>query len=476
MRCTTLTSFANLLLISAMKETGVSEQNLPIYSSQDEDRERLDLIVNANQIGIWDWQVQTGLLTCNHHWAEMLGFTLDELEPINFNTWSENLHPDDLIKAEKALKQHFTGQRDIYIAELQLRHKSGDYVWVKTSGKVIEWNDDRKPTRMLGIHLNINEEKKKDESLLVISQLLNQSQQIAKVGGWELDLKTGVLFWTDETYRIHDTSPDEFNPTVDAGVGYFLPESKELISKALDDAINHGIGYDLELQTYTTKHRLIDVRTTCVVTQENGVSRRLTGIFQDICEQKAIQRRLEQSNAELAGANSALKYSAHYDPLTGLPNRYLLADRMQQAITKSVRNETFVAVAFIDVDGFKAVNDSYGHDVGDELLKRIASELKSTLREGDTLSRIGGDEFVAILDNLSEPSESKEILSRMLEAVRQPLTVSAKDVHVSASIGLTIYPIDSDDPDHLLRHADQAMYVAKQKGKNCYHMFDIEND
>ena len=137
-----------------------------------------------------------------------------------------------------------------------------------------------------------------EKKISLTSQLLNESQQIAKLGGWKLNIKTGDLFWTDETYRIHDTSPEEFNPTVDAGVSYFLPESKEIISKALDDAINKGIGYDLELETYTTKGRKIDVRTTCRVTQENGVPIELMGIFQDITLQHKINKELKQKKNE----------------------------------------------------------------------------------------------------------------------------------------------------------------------------------
>jgi diguanylate cyclase (GGDEF)-like protein len=330
-------------------------------------------------------------------------------------------------------------------------------VWVQSSGKLVERDDEGKPKRMIGTHLDITERKNNDERMTVTTQLLNESQQVGRLGGWKLDLKTGKLLWTDETYRIHDTSPEEFNPTVDAGVDYFLPESKEMITKALDEAINKGIGYDLELETFTTKDRKIDVRTTCTVTLEKGVPVRLAGIFQDISDQKNNQRKLEKSNRDLADANSALKLSAYYDALTGLPNRNLLTDRIEQALAKSARNKTFVAIAFIDLDGFKVVNDSHGHNVGDGLLKMVAKQLMKVLREGDTLSRFGGDEFVAVIDDLCEPIQSDEIVTRMLEAVSSTLRVEGKLLKISASIGMTIYPRDSASPDQLLRHADQAM-------------------
>jgi diguanylate cyclase (GGDEF)-like protein/PAS domain S-box-containing protein len=451
--------------------------NTPQFSNQhDDNRERLELVINATGVGIWDWQVQTGELTFNKRWAAIIGHTVEELQPIQFNTWSSNLHPDDLKKAQSLLAQHFNGEIELYEVEARMKHKSGHYVWVLASGKVVERDDEGQPKRMIGTHLDITERKNNEERMIVTTQLLNESQQVGRLGGWELDLKTGDLFWTDETYRIHEASPEEFNPTVDASVGYFLPESKEIMSKALDDAINNGISYDLELETYTTKGRKIDVRTTCTVMQEAGISVRLTGIFQDISDHKANQRKLEKSNLDLANANSALKLSAHYDPLTGLPNRNLLADRIEQAVAKSLRNDKYVAIAFIDLDGFKGVNDSHGHNVGDELLKIVANQLMQVLREGDTLSRFGGDEFVAVIDDLDNPWESDSIVSRMLESVSATLVVQEKLFKISASIGITFYPLDSASPDQLLRHADQAMYMAKQEGKNRSHVFDIEKD
>jgi len=447
-----------------------------IHTQHDNNQERLELVINTTGVGIWDWQVQTGELTFNKRWAEIIGYTLGELQPIQFNTWSTNLHPDDLIKAEGLLKEHFTGQLELYEVEARMRHKAGHYVWVLALGKVVERNSQGSPKRMIGTHLDITERKSNEERMLVTSQLLNETQQIAKLGGWELDLKTNVLYWTEETYRIHDTSPDEFNLTVDAGVSYFLPESKEIISLALDDALNNGVGYDLELETYTTKGRKIDVRTTCTVTLEKGMPVRLAGIFQDISEQKANQRKLEKSNLDLAAANSALKLSAHYDLLTGLPNRSLLVDRIEHAMSKTHRNKKFVAVAFIDLDGFKEVNDIHGHNVGDELLKKVASQLQDVLREEDTLSRFGGDEFVAVIDDLSAPAESDVILSRMLESVSSTHCIENKLLKITASIGVTFYPLDKASPDQLLRHADLAMYIAKQKGKNRSYTFDIEKD
>ncbi len=444
--------------------------------TKSDNEERLELIINATGVGIWDWQVQTEELTFNQRWAEIIGFKVAELQPLTFDTWANSVHPHDLPRAKELLKKHWSGEIDLYTVEIRMRHKRGHYVWILASGKVVEWEIDGKPKRMIGTHLDITERKERERERSIASQLLQESQKVAKVGGWELNLETGLLTWTAETYRIHETSPEQFDPSVDAGVDHFLPDSREQISLALDRAINNGEGYDLELETYTAKGRRIDVRTTCNVTQKNGVTVRLTGIFQDISEQKDIQRKLEMSNHNLEEANTALQLSAHYDALTELPNRILLSDRMQHAMTQCARRNQFVAIAFIDLDGFKVINDRYGHSAGDQFLRKIANELKLSLRQGDTLARIGGDEFVAVIDDLNETKDSHPILTRLLEAATTELDIYDNRLKVTASIGVTFYPQNNCSPDQLLRQADQAMYKAKQLGKNRWHIFDLEQD
>jgi diguanylate cyclase (GGDEF)-like protein/PAS domain S-box-containing protein len=167
-----------------------------------------------------------------------------------------------------------------------------------------------------------------------------------------------------------------------------------------------------------------------------------------------------------------LKLTSHYDLITGLPNRVLLADRLSQAMAQCQRRNRSLAVAFLDLDGFKAVNDTHGHDVGDELLVVLSQRMKVALREGDTLARIGGDEFIAVMVDLEKVEDSEPVLERILKAAADPVTVGDAVMQVSASIGVTLYPQDGVDADQLMRHADQAMYIAKQTGKNRYHLFD----
>jgi diguanylate cyclase (GGDEF)-like protein/PAS domain S-box-containing protein len=170
-----------------------------------------------------------------------------------------------------------------------------------------------------------------------------------------------------------------------------------------------------------------------------------------------------------------LEHSAHYDALTNLPNRVLLADRLRQALMHCQRRGLRVAVAYLDLDGFKSVNDQYGHDVGDQLLIAVASRTKQALREGDTLARMGGDEFVAVLTDLEDTQACVPLLKRLLDAAATPVVVNGVQLQVSASMGVALFPQrDPVDGDHLLRQADQAMYQAKSSGKNCYQFFADE--
>ncbi len=198
--------------------------------------------------------------------------------------------------------------------------------------------------------------------------------------------------------------------------------------------------------------------TISAVKDTDGRTQNYVALFNDITPIKQHQQQLERI--------------AHYDALTGLPNRVLLADRMEQAMIHSLRRNHAMAVLFIDLDGFKAVNDTHGHEVGDELLITVSQRMKTALREGDTLARIGGDEFVAVLVDLEQPQDYELVLERLLIAASDAVIVGEAVLHVSASIGVTLYPQDGADADQLMRHADHAMYQAKQSGKNRYWLFD----
>jgi diguanylate cyclase (GGDEF)-like protein len=186
--------------------------------------------------------------------------------------------------------------------------------------------------------------------------------------------------------------------------------------------------------------------------------------------------RLANFERERNQAERKLERIAHYDVLTNLPNRVLLADRLSQAMVQCNRHNRSLAVAYLDLDGFKIINDKHGHHAGDELLIAVSQRMKEALGEGDLLARVGGDEFIAVVVYLEKIEDSEPVLEWLLKAASAPVTVGNAVMQVSASIGVTHYPQDGVDADQLIRHADQAMYVAKQAGKNRYHLFDTVHD
>jgi diguanylate cyclase (GGDEF)-like protein len=171
-----------------------------------------------------------------------------------------------------------------------------------------------------------------------------------------------------------------------------------------------------------------------------------------------------------------LEWLAHYDGLTRLPNRALLADRMRQSLAQTDRNRKLLAIGYLDLDGFKAVNDALGHEAGDSLLIEVANRLRDSVRGSDTVARLGGDEFVLLLAELDGIEDCERTLTRLLAIIAAPYFLAEQEAVISASIGVTLYPLDHSGSDELLRHADQAMYVAKQGGCNRYHLFDPERD
>lgn len=202
----------------------------------------------------------------------------------------------------------------------------------------------------------------------------------------------------------------------------------------------------------------VESLTISAIKNEDDITTAYVGIFSDITSIKEGQELL----ASLA----------YHDALTKLPNRILLTDRMEQAISLASRRDYLVAVCYLDLDGFKPVNDTYGHQVGDLLLVEVARRLSESVRATDTVCRLGGDEFVLLLTSLTTVGELEEVLSRLAKSVSSPYRIGDNEAAtVTASIGVTLYPLDSEDPETLLHHADQAMYAAKRSGANriCYY-------
>ncbi len=297
-----------------------------------------------------------------------------------------------------------------------------------------------------------------------LQKLFSTVQSMTKVGGWEVDLVNESLYWTEETYRIHDTSPEEYTPEVATAIEFYAPEWVPVITTALEKATQDGSGYNLELELITAKGRRIWVHTYAEVTMQAGKAIRVTGAFQDITDKKLAEQEIwKQGN---------------FDFLTDLPNRRLFRDRLEQELKKNQRTGKSLAVLFIDLDHFKEINDTFGHDQGDKIIREAAQRLSSLIRNTDTLARIGGDEFTVIIGELDNHQSVERIANNIVEAFKTPFEIGKEQAFLSASIGITFSPEDGNESDSLLKNADQAMYEAKKQGRNgyCYYTKELHSE
>ena len=289
------------------------------------------------------------------------------------------------------------------------------------------------------------------------SVLLEQSQRAAQIGAWELDVASNELYWTAQTYRIHEVTPEDYTPGWESSLGFFASDSAPFIREAMRRALAHGESWDLELQLITFKNRRIWVRSTGAVEMALGSATKVWGSFQDITQ----RRKSEEQIIRLA----------HYDELTDLPNRYLFNSHLSHAMSRAARNDGSLGVLFIDLDRFKTINDALGHDVGDEVLKIVARRLGEGLRASDILARLGGDEFVVIAEDVVERDALAALAGKLLSAVDEPVVVRAQEFVLTASIGVSIFPRDGTDAQTLIKNADIAMYRAKELGRNCMQFY-----
>jgi diguanylate cyclase (GGDEF)-like protein/PAS domain S-box-containing protein len=308
-------------------------------------------------------------------------------------------------------------------------------------------------------------EKRQAELILAASESrLRLALAVSKQVWSDQDVLTGEVLSGREFSQVLGNNPFEFHGSIKEWEDSLHPEDRDAVLEAHQRCLSQGSAFCMEYRKYTKNGALIWVSSIAEVTEWSLSNEplRVIGMHTNITQMKEYQEKLERI--------------ANYDALTNLPNRALLADRLNQAMLQSQRRQRSIAVAFMDLDGFKDINDTYGHNVGDQLLVALSHLMKEALREGDTLARIGGDEFIAVMVDLEKIADSESVLERLLKAVSGPIILGDAVIQVSLSIGVTLYPQDGADADQLMRHADQAMYVAKQAGKNRYHLFDTAQD
>lgn len=304
------------------------------------------------------------------------------------------------------------------------------------------------------------------EALIRSQATLAEAQRIARLGTWEWDIDQGRFCWSDEAKNIigfdgtDDGTPEAFLERVD-------PESRTLAKQCLDELVHNGRSID-------AVHKLLLIDGTVRHVHLRGIrhgsdaSSGLSGTIQDVTERER--------------AEEQIRYLAYYDGLTSLPNRQFFLEQLQRTIALARRHERQLAVLSLDLDQFKRINDTLGHQIGDELLQSVAQRLAEGVRGGDEvaridvgidgqLARLGGDEFSLLLVELSHFHDAAKIAHRLLEMLKAPFRIGRQEIFVSASIGISLFPSDGDSPEVLLKNADTAMHYAKEQGRANYQFY-----
>ena len=300
--------------------------------------------------------------------------------------------------------------------------------------------------------------RERTEQMQVASRRAVLAADSAQLGIWEYDLLTGELIWDDWMFQIYQVDKSTFGKGFEDWKATVHPDDLEATERELQLAIEGEKPFNTEFRIITSEGETRSLSATAVIDYDaQGKPVKMIGINRDITEQKK--------------KDEAIWRQANFDHLTGLPNRKLFHELLSQEIRSAHRYKTQLFVLYLDLDGFKQINDSLGHDAGDELLCQVSTRIRQNLRESDEVSRLGGDEFAIILSDLESFNYAADVATKLIEEVALPYKLGQHEVFISTSMGIANYPKDATEAGDLLKYADQSMYVAKAGGKNRFAFF-----
>jgi diguanylate cyclase (GGDEF)-like protein/PAS domain S-box-containing protein len=395
-------------------------------------------------------------LRVNQKLCDILGYSKEELLEL---TSIEVTPPEERGAAIDHNEQLLRGEIAAYSREKRYIRKDGEIIWANISLTAVRGADGQ-PAHVISIIQDTTDRKRAEQALRESEEQFHQLANNIPQVFWICDAQQKEMIYVSPAYERVTGQPSE---TLRADAGRWLQavheEDRERVRNARIAAA-HG-KYDEVFRVVRPDGSIRWVRDRAFpIHDAQGKAYRIAGIAEDITDIRESEERL--------------LYLAHYDNLTSLPNRVLFYDRLKQALSQARRNEWVTAVMFLDLDRFKNVNDTLGHGAGDLLLRQVSERLAACVRSGDTVGRLSGDEFSVVLSNLAGPDDASLVAQKIMATFTKPFNLYGKEVFVSASIGITLFPTDSLDQDILIQNADTAMYRAKELGRNSFRFYTPE--
>jgi diguanylate cyclase (GGDEF)-like protein/PAS domain S-box-containing protein len=435
-----------------------------------ESEEHFRLIVDHAGVGIIQTSLDGEITLVNDRYAEITGYSRAELASM---TVAQIVSPVDYEEAMAQRSTLLRGETRVTRSEKRIRHKDGRTIWVSVSTSLVR-GDKGEPRHFVSIVEGIAERKEVEAALYQSETQFRQLAENIPQMFWITDVKHRALVYLSPAFEtITGRKVEEAKASPRVLVAVVHPADRRRVQKARKHAAEGG--YDETFRLLHTDGSVRWVRDRGFpIRDATGRVYRVAGIAEDITERKQAEQRMV--------------HLAHYDALTNLPNRLLCQDRLKQSLAHSKRNNWSAAVMFVDLDRFKNVNDTLGHHVGDALLQQASERLSGCVRAGDTVGRFGGDEYLVIMSDLTGPADATIVAQKISNAFAQPFLLEGKQIYITASIGIALYPADSSDQDELVRNADTAMYYAKDRGRNNFQFYqasmsasaiyklDLEND
>jgi len=423
---------------------------LKAHSILKTNEERLHLALTSADGGLWDWQAKDNRVFESRQ--EDSDFHKGDY--FEFQERLKIIHKDERERYQKAWNSFIAGESDVFDQIYRWKKDSGEWAWYRDLARVTEVDEEGQPTRATGTYTDITQSKDDRDKIILFSEAFQNTRDVVAITDDHLIVNAA----NTALYRTTDLTDDK---VISHPLSFILAPDKDApLIESIEDELKSLGHWEGEARLQRRYQQPLPVLVSINSFVNELGQRRFVFALTNIEEQK---------NAE-----NELRKLANYDPLTGLPNRALLLDRISHALDNALRNQRKIALFFIDLDRFKQINDSLGHDVGDMLLTNVARVLQFCTRKSDTVARLGGDEFVIMLEDIDNIESISRIAQAILDKMAQPFQLGVHEVSASPSIGIAIYPNDGESSDDLMKHADIAMYHAKDSGRNNFKFFTNE--